>query len=461
MNYYIFTVDHFLKDFYMIDSSKSISINLDNSVTDLSTLNTNDLIYCYSLTNSYGINMLLKVEGKSSSSVTFEKIFETNNKVDVINLLSSKQKKEIHIEYNLLEIDVDTYNNILSSMMKSLKTTIKTFHEKYYENLESVKLDYTIQEIYFGAPGTGKSRETNNIIKKSYPDLTDKLRNDFIFRTTVYSDYSYYDFIGNIMPISQNNNINYEFNPGPFSLSLKQALKYPGFDIFLIIEEMTRGDIAAIFGDIFQLLDRDSKGRSEYEIDNSLIAEYLNDNNVGDLSNKIYLPSNLHIIGTVNTSDQNVNTIDTAFKRRFDFKYVSVHPLDKNGNSLSTLENDSVLLNSFKFTLENPDYDFEWNKFYMTLNKFIVDKLALSEDKQLGQFFLNFLNEKQSEDDKFESLNNKLLHYLWDDVQNITFTGFTIFDEKYVAFSSVYNDFNKRQNVFSKEFLELYHAFSL
>ena len=116
-----------------------------------------------------------------------------------------------------------------------------------------------------------------------------------------------------------------------FTTALFAALRNQdsGIDVYLILEEMSRGDIASIFGDIFQLLDRDDTGKSMYGINNKSIYEYLILNGAIKPGYKIVIPKNLHIIGTVNTSDQNVNVIDTAFKRRFDFTYVGVDLLSQ------------------------------------------------------------------------------------------------------------------------------------
>lgn len=223
------------------------------------------------------------------------------------------------------------------------------------------KLEKTVQSLYFGAPGTGKSYDASQLVKEVYPTVEEK-DNPFVFKTTVYSDYSYYNFIGNIMPVSKEDEISYDFQPGVFTQALTMAFKYPDKDIFLIIEEMSRGDIASIFGDLFQLLDRDVNGVSEYSINNDSITFWLRQNAIE--MDKIYLPSNLHIIGTVNTSDQNVNVLDTAFKRRFDFIYVDVDPVENDEGSY---------LNTYEFNLG--DMKFEWNKLYMALNNFITEKL--------------------------------------------------------------------------------------
>lgn len=304
-----------------------------------------------------------------------------------------------------------------------------------------------IQEIRFGAPGTGKSYSIKNIIRKSYKNYEEKDANPFVLRTTIHSEYSYFDFVGNIMPVSKEGVISYEFIEGIFTKALIRALLNRENDIYLIIEEMSRGDIASIFGDIFQLLDRNEKGESEYRIDNSLISEQLIKYGVKSISNdRIYLPSNLHIIGTVNTSDQNVNVLDTAFKRRFSFVYESVKPSydDKTGH----------ILNSAVFVLN--DKEFEWNQFYLSVNQFIVSDLELSEDKQLGQFFVKFPNNVNVN----ETIKNKVLNYLWEDVQNASMSDDAfIFNKNIKSFSMLYDKFDSgtdAREIFSDEFIQIY-----
>lgn len=297
-----------------------------------------------------------------------------------------------------------------------------------------------IQKIYFGAPGTGKSFKVTQFIKETYPEY-DGNNHENIFRVTVYPDYSYYNFVGSIMPIMQDDKILYDFKAGVFTLALLKALEKPNEHIFLIIEEMSRGNIVAIFGDIFQLLDRKDNGYSEYAIDNELLATYLSSNLYKPI-NKVFLPSNLSIIGTVNTNDQNVNVIDTAFKRRFEFEYVSVEPI-KDSNNKS--------LNSFEFKLDSNS--FEWNMLYMALNLFIMTKLNLNEDKQIGQFFIKF-----GDDETYNKnlIKNKLLHYLWEDVQNTSVNNHSIFKPEISSFSQLYKLFEENNNVFSDDFLKQY-----
>jgi putative restriction enzyme len=314
-------------------------------------------------------------------------------------------------------------------------------------DIDCVLREDLVQEIRFGAPGTGKSYSIKNIIRKSYPGYEENDSNPFVLRTTIHGEYSHFDFVGNVMPTSKNGVVGYEFTEGIFTTALIRAMLNKENDVYLIIEEMSRGDIASIFGDIFQLLDRNEEGISEYRIDNSLISDELVKNGAkskGD--DKIYLPSNLHIIGTVNTSDQNVNVLDTAFKRRFSFVYESVKP------SYNT--EDGKILNSAIFNLGGKE--FEWNQFYLSVNQFIVSDLGLSEDKQLGQFFVKF-NEGV---DVNEIIKNKVLHYLWEDVQNASISDeASIFNNEIRAFSILYDKFDKdttASEIFSDAFLKTY-----
>ena len=323
-------------------------------------------------------------------------------------------------------------------------------NQNYIECLSSLIKHKNIQDLYFGAPGTGKSYEVSQLIKTIYPTVSEK-ENPFVFKTTIYSDYSYYDFIGNLVPKhNEEGQLEYGFTPGVFTQALAQALNHEDKEIFLVVEEMSRGNIASIFGDIFQLLDRDEEGKSEYSINNDLITNFLNkpieEGGIGKEIKKISLPRNLHIIGTVNTSDQNVNVIDTAFKRRFGFIYSDVEPIkDDNGQ----------VLNSFEFELEGQI--FEWNRFYMSLNSFITEDLELSEDKQIGQFFIKFGN-FQNDEERYEAIQNKLLHYLWEDVQSMAVDeSKSIFDKgNYKTFSQLYKGFKNRENIFSEDLVKKY-----
>ena len=338
----------------------------------------------------------------------------------------------------------DTQADIIIEKIKELAPDFSlTLDSK--EILAKTKRDMSIQVMFYGAPGTGKSYSISSLIRQSYPGFNECDDNPYVFRTTIYRDYSYFDFVGNIMPVTKDGKISYEFVPGIFTTALFAALRNQdsGIDVYLILEEMSRGDIASIFGDIFQLLDRDDTGKSMYGINNKSIYEYLILNGAIKPGYKIVIPKNLHIIGTVNTSDQNVNVIDTAFKRRFDFKYVGVEPIKSNNNGY--VNNFSI-----NFTSDN---QYEWVKLYQAINHVIINDLGLAEDKQLGPFFLK---DKGDEDLNREQVANKLLHYLWQDVERVSYTSGSLFADGITSFSQLYYAFEKQENILSKSVIEQY-----
>ena len=346
---------------------------------------------------------------------------------------------------SIADTQADIIINKLSSFIKS---------NEVFSPIE--KIQHPLQVMYYGAPGTGKSYSIASLIKKSYPGYTEYDDNPYVFRTTIYRDYSYYDFVGNIMPVTKEGKVSYEFVPGIFTTALCAALRTQdrNIDVYLILEEMSRGDIASIFGDIFQLLDRDNTGKSMYGINNKSIYEYLILNGVIKAGHKIIIPSNLHIIGTVNTSDQNVNVIDTAFKRRFDFKYIGVDPIHVDGK-------DDEYVNNFDIQFTDTD-TYEWVKLYQAINHIIINDLGLAEDKQLGPFFLkdkgdDDANREQGDDDaNREQVADKLLHYLWQDVERVSYTGASLFDDSIKSFSQLYSTFKHKKNILSEAVKQAY-----
>ena len=263
--------------------------------------------------------------------------------------------------------------------------------------------------LLYGVPGSGKSFT----IEKDYCDDDSRME-----RVIFHPDYTYGDFIGQILPIVSDGNVTYDFLPGPFTSILKKAFKNRNEKFYLVIEELNRGNAPAIFGDVFQLLDRMEsdkdgykKGTSEYAITNSNIADKVYNNK----NHKVRIPSNLYIIATMNTSDQNVFTLDTAFQRRWKMRLI---------------END---LDDSDFAIEILNTGKKWNEFCKGINKFIIDinsSTLSSEDKRLGAYFvrkddLSFDNrvnsERATEEEKEDAQlqNNKfaekVLKYLWDD----------------------------------------------
>ena len=244
--------------------------------------------------------------------------------------------------------------------------------------------------IYFGAPGTGKSYNLNqdkNILLEGNEENYE--------RVTFHPDYSYANFVGTYKPVPVGDSITYKYVPGPFMRILKKALQKPSEPFLLIIEEINRANVAATFGDVFQLLDRDENYESGYPIDASEDArDYLN-------KDKIKLPSNLFIWATMNSADQGVFPMDTAFKRRWDFKYFSINHNDE------LIEQTNVNLNNINV---------KWND----LRKAINDELLsykINEDKCIGPFFAftEFMNKEIPTETFKDIFKNKIIMYLFED----------------------------------------------
>lgn len=339
------------------------------------------------------------------------------------------------------------------------------------------------QTIYYGVPGCGKS----HLIKKTISDkLKIKNAETQIIRTVFHPEYTNADFVGQILPDLKDKTIVYKFVPGPFSQILKKALLDDKNNYVLIIEEINRGNSAAIFGELFQLLDRIkpynsdaiggnsyTEGWSEYFVMNSSINEYIRDAETEteksekaidifvDGNSKIHfsantgirLPPNLSIFATMNTSDQNVFKLDNAFKRRWDLQLVPNEFGGENGK-LSPEEESQR-------DAKVEGFDFTWNEFRIAINKVIsnpensFDSSSFS-DKQLGCWFVKAENEKI----KKEVFVHKVLEYLWDDV--FTFEKTLVFEKNYQTFAelsnSVLKDKKKEKNIFSENFLHILNA---
>ncbi len=231
--------------------------------------------------------------------------------------------------------------------------------------------------LLYGVPGSGKSWTIEHEYCKP---------GTVVERLVFHPDYTNADFIGQILPVVDpvDKMVTYEFTPGPFTNILKEAYNNPSKSYVLIIEEINRGNAPAIFGDVFQLLDRTVKtkvmdgvsyprGTSEYGITNENIAKAVYD----DGKHKVRIPSNLSILGTMNTSDQNVFTLDTAFQRRWNMRLI-----ENNFNNVrGSLANAEIL-----------DTKVTWQKFCETVNTIIIGnraKMASAEDKRLGVYFVH------------------------------------------------------------------------
>ena len=301
---------------------------------------------------------------------------------------------------------------------------------KVYDSLFNGPVKQPEQIVYFGAPGTGKSFDIDKKLNKM------KIRSQYIKRVIFHPDYSYGDFVGSIRPHKDENGIDYRFEPGPLTLALRCAFENPQKDIYIIIEEINRGNAAAIFGDLFQLLDRDKSGRSKYQISNADIAsEICKDDYLKPFfkDDKIWFPNNLNFLCTMNTADQNVFILDSAFKRRFHMKYVKIDfekmytdkKLVDYLDETTVFEGNKKLVDIFKDTdLEEYANELDknnrlkrnWPTFASLVNK-VIDIInknegeQISEDKKLGTFYV--LLDEISDKEMFA---DKVLYYLKQDV---------------------------------------------
>ena len=274
--------------------------------------------------------------------------------------------------------------------------------------------DLERNRILFGAPGTGKSYLLNREAKELIADEDD------YERVTFHPDYSYANFVGTYKPVPYADNdgntaITYEYVPGPFMRVYVNALKNSKTEnikpYLLIIEEINRANVAAVFGDIFQLLDRNDDHFSEYPIEATEdMKRYLAKELGGkpDEYSKICIPDNMFIWATMNSADQGVYPVDTAFKRRWDFTYLGIDDSDED------IRDKYVVLGADK------SQKVYWNNLRQAINHFLTRE-RINEDKQLGPYFIARKivvpsDGKEIERDNFiRVFKNKVIMYLFED----------------------------------------------
>lgn len=354
------------------------------------------------------------------------------------NVLKEGVEPWIGINKNVLNLkgnlnpDAESISQMLSTTLDifSVKDDSSMSEDDIEDNFEEAMLgkrnnDYPLQQIYYGAPGTGKS----NTIKREVDD-----QGKLNFRITFHPDSDYSTFVGCYKPQMKRSTITkdgvtttdekiiYSFEPQVFTKAYVQAWKTTD-DVYLIIEEINRGNCAQIFGDLFQLLDR-KNGESEYPVDaDSSLADYLQtalaDSERDDIptevknGTKLLLPPNLYIWATMNTSDQSLFPIDSAFKRRWEWKYMKIKNEGKEWKidvRLKDANGEEKLVN--------------WWDFIHKVND-IIASMTSSADKQLGYFFCKPDKKTperaelpNSENDliSVDTFVSKVLFYLWNDV---------------------------------------------
>ena len=408
--------------------------------------------------------------------------------IDYYRKNPDKKAEDARVELKELS-DIDKYeygyNATLTAMAKMVldpkNELVRKGNPAESSRAENHLLKTTgLQQIYYGAPGTGKS--------KTIKDLT---FGESVIRTTFHPDSDYASFVGTYKPITEEvtlrdcygkkvideetnevvkeERIAYKFIPQAFLEAYVKAWKKLGSSKkqYLIIEEINRGNCAQIFGDLFQLLDRNEYGFSDYPIvADKDMQKYLEKEFAGweitnkDEINQLYgeanmvslimkgerlvLPSNLYIWATMNTSDQSLFPIDSAFKRRWDWKYVPIREgRDKETNA------------PLNWYINTGDKQYNWWSFISLVNK-LIGSLTNSEDKKLGYFFCK-AKDGEIDADLFVS---KVIFYLWNDVfKDYGFDDKDFQDEegKILSFDRFYEDKNGKTNVdiaIVKQFLE-------
>lgn len=245
--------------------------------------------------------------------------------------------------------------------------------------------------IFYGAPGTGKSYSISKEVDE---------RNTI--RTVFHPDTQYSDFVGCLRPVMNGGDVGYGFRPGPFTQAIIKAVNDPTGLFSLVIEEINRASAAAVFGDIFQLLDRTADGSSEYAIDiaDPDLLAYLNESTEDKFEDgKLRIPANLSLLASMNSSDQAVMPMDTAFKRRWEFRYL---PIDYAKASKGKL---TIPLSEGRVSVE-------WATFARIINN-VLSEQRISEDRLLGH---RFVSEEELKNSGSNVLTGKLFAYLWDDV---------------------------------------------
>lgn len=337
-------------------------------------------------------------------------VYQIDNIGDYTNTLEKIRESEEYITYKAERKEKSPNSGLACDQGMSNYSKFLEYLAAKEETVPRIKGAENV--LLYGVPGVGKSHE----IQTKYCDDPERME-----RVVFHPDYTYSDFVGQILPKVENGKLKYEFTAGPFTTLLAKAWNNPGKEYYLVIEEINRGNAPAIFGEIFQLLDRKTEdshrydrseyGESEYPITNSDIATAV----FGDPEEKVRIPSNMWILATMNTADQNVFTLDTAFQRRW---------------KLHHMKNDVMSAGHSKTKIEGSEI--EWGTFASVINEMVTDyslEMMSSEDKRLGAYFVkkNELSE--------EEFPEKVLKYLWDDAFKMKKDA--VFDDKFKSLETV------------------------
>ncbi len=382
--------------------------------------------------------MLENNEWFTNDSKAIDKIKNEVNIGDFIALKSSFVKERSYSVSRVFGIGKVLQKEPTNEGLK-IEWIKKYLPAKEFENIYlsgTIKRVLTHKEIIFADILNLKNKIIRSEIVSSYE------------RVTFYDGYTYGQFVGAYKPYMEENEIVYKYVPGPILRLIKKAYEYPNKKFVLIIEEINRAKVDRVFGDIFQLLDRDSKGDSEYPIS---MAEELKEYLVKNLEEKIYqntivekkglyLPNNLYIWATMNSSDQGVYPMDTAFKRRWDFEYLSLN------------QKEDEMKSDLKIKIDNTLYD--WNIYRRVLNDFLGES-GITEDRLISPFFLKEKDFDQNTKILKNSIyTNKFLMYIFDDIlKHNTRLKDKIFKAR--NFYIIFEKFRNNESIYTDDFIML------
>ena len=422
-----------------MDILKNVISDENENVTNIG----KELIYSW-LTNKVTPSTSIKIEQKLAKTLSVfseETIFKTwNNTTEIIfqqegiynsfdatnttvdlngtkeikgtlRNLKSSIGKDMHpylkITGNNVELKnsslVNSFENYQKRVSHYLDLNPKSIEIKIVEAEDETNLDDVeiLNKIYYGAPGTGKSHKVNELLKGKEEQTE---------RVTFHPEYDYASFIGGFKPITEKDavsgkeEIKYKFVPQIFTNIYVNAWNNKDLQYYLVIEEINRGNCAEIFGDIFQLLDRNSDYSitPSNELKQYLVDELTSIDGIKGIENgKMKLPQNLNILATMNTSDQSLFPMDSAFKRRWDWEYIPI-------NYEKSEENPS---SNFQVYISETE-SFSWLDFIEKVNIVIKENPNLGMDKCIGNYFIKAKDNVIT----LEEFINKAIFYLWNDV---------------------------------------------
>lgn len=362
----------------------------------------------------------------------------------------SPSHQYVYVKKGLL--DTDELRASVSELISQLwnNMSIKEDDEAFYFK-SSLRFDSNgplftgaTNKIFYGAPGTGKSHHIHNVECVGASTIV----------TVFHPDTQYSDFVGALKPnMATDENgkpyVAYQYRPGPFTKALIEAKLHPNKHICLVIEELNRAPAAAVFGELFQLLDRKDDGESSYKIDASdpdmlaYINQSLSNAGVANI-NQLEIPANLSLLATMNSSDQAVMPLDTAFKRRWRFKFIDID-----------FSHVDVPNHDFHLPTQSGVFKISWPKLATIINDVLIEA-NVAEDRLLGPFFVK-KDEIETAEAAKQTLSSKLFVYLWDDVLRHIGPK-KIFAPEYLTYGRLSSAFMKDKAIFNSKIEERIEA---